>query len=140
MPATDPGAALDPHRRIRVMVVDDHPHVRDSLRRLLGTAPDLEFVGAAEDGESAPELCLQLAPDVVLMDIRMPGIDGIEATKRVLAACPGTRVIVLTSVPASWSLDRSVAAGAVGYLLKDDPIARIIAAIRKAVLSPAHAA
>lgn len=140
MRATDPGTERDLHHPIRVMVVDDHAHVRESLERLLSTAPDLIFVGAAKDGESAPELCLQLVPDVVLMDLRMPGIDGVEATARVMAARPETRVLVLTSVPATWMFDRATEVGAVGYLLKDDPIAEIIDAIRRAASHSAQAA
>jgi DNA-binding NarL/FixJ family response regulator len=139
MTATEPGTALERSPLIRVLVVDDHPHVRDSLQRLVATAPDLVFVGAAEDGESAPDRCLALTPDVVLMDLRMPGIDGVEATRRVMAECPDVRVLVLTSVPASWALERAAAAGAVGYLLKDAPIASIIEAIRDAA-SPARVA
>ena len=140
MAATDPGTALDVDQPIRVLIVDDHPHIRDSLGRLLETTPDVQCVGAAEDGESAPELCKRLMPQVVLMDLRLPGIDGVEATRRVMAACPDVRILVLTSVAATWMFDRAMEAGAVGYLLKDEPIGRIIDAIREAATQPARAA
>ena len=87
MAATDRGTALDVDLPIRVLIVDDHPHIRDSLGRLLETTADVRCVGAAEDGESAPELCQRLTPNVVLMDLRLPGIDGVEATRRVMAIC-----------------------------------------------------
>ena len=140
MAATDPGTALDVDNPIRVLIVDDHPHIRDSLGRLLETTADVKCVGSAEDGESAPELCKRLTPNVVLMDLRLPGIDGVEATRRVMAACPDVRILVLTSVEATWMFDRAIEAGAVGYLLKDEPIGRIIEAIRAAAIQPARAA
>ena len=139
MAATDPGPALDVENPIRVVIVDDHPHIRDSLGRLLETTADVKCVGAAEDGESAPELCKRLMPNVVLMDLRLPGIDGVEATRRVMAACPDVRILVLTSVEATWMFDQAIEAGAVGYLLKDEPIGRIIEAIREAA-TPVRAA
>ena len=114
--------------------------VRDSLGRLLETTADVKCVGAAEDGESAPELCKRLMPNVVLMDLRLPGIDGVEATRRVMAACPDVRILVLTSVEATWMFDQAIEAGAVGYLLKDEPIGRIIEAIREAATQPVRAA
>ena len=140
MAAMDPGTALDVDNPIRVLIVDDHPHIRDSLGRLLETTADVKCVGAAEDGESAPELCKRLTPNVVLMDLRLPGIDGVEATRRVMAACPDVRILVLTSVEATSMFDRAIEAGAVGYLLKDEPISRIIEAIREAATQSARAA
>ena len=140
MAATDPGTALDVENPIRVVIVDDHPHLRDSLGRLLETTGDVKCVGAAEDGESAPELCKRLMPNVVLMDLRLPGIDGVEATRRVMAACPDVRILVLTSVEATWMFDQAIEAGAVGYLLKDEPIGRIIEAIREAATQSVRAA
>jgi DNA-binding NarL/FixJ family response regulator len=140
MAATDPGNARDVQQPIRVLIVDDHPHIRASLGRLLETSSDVRCVGAAEDGESAPELCKRLTPKVVLMDLRLPGIDGVEATRRVMAVCPDVRILVLTSVEATWMFEQAIEAGAVGYLLKDEPIGRIIEAIRSAALEPARAA
>ena len=140
MAAMDPGTALDVDNPIRVLIVDDHPHIRDSLGRLLETTADVKCVGAAEDGESAPELCKRLTPNVVLMDLRLPGIDGVEATRRVMAACPNVRVLVLTSVEATWMFEQAIEAGAVGYLLKDEPIGRIIEAIREAATQAVRAA
>ena len=140
MAATDPGTATDVPQPIRVLIVDDHPHIRESLGRLLETSSDVQCVGTADDGESAPELCKLLTPNVVVMDLRLPGIDGVEATRRVMAACPDVRILVLTSVEATWMFDRAIEAGAVGYLLKDEPIGRIIEAIRAAATQPARAA
>jgi len=140
MAATDPVSALDPQHPIRVVIVDDHAHIRDSLGRLLATSSDVRCVGAAEDGESAPELCKLLAPNVVLMDLRLPGIDGVEATRRVMAACPDVHILMFTSMEATWMFDRAIEAGAVGYLLKDEPIGRILEAIRAAASQPVRAA
>jgi DNA-binding NarL/FixJ family response regulator len=82
---------------IRVAVVDDHTIVRNGLVQLLGSDPDLEVVGAAGDGEAAVALCVELRPDVALMDLSMPGMDGVEATRRIAEQAPGVQVVVLTS-------------------------------------------
>lgn len=103
---------------LRVLVVDDHPVVRDGLRWLFGSAAGFEVVGEAGDGESAARLAAELRPDVVLMDLAMPGVDGVDATRRVKAAAPDTAVLVLTMSDAEASVVAAVTAGASGYVLK----------------------
>jgi DNA-binding NarL/FixJ family response regulator len=104
---------------IRVVIVDDHELVRAGLAELLGSAEDLEVVGTAADGDSAVEVASAHRPEVVLMDLSMPGVGGIEATRRILAEQPGIRVIVLTSSSISSEVLGALDAGAIGYLLKD---------------------
>ena len=104
---------------IRVAVVDDHTIVRNGLVALLGAHTDLEIVGAAGDGEAAIALCVEQRPDVVLMDLSMPGVGGIEATRRIAALAPGVQVVVLTSFMDRERIVEALSAGAVGYLLKD---------------------
>jgi DNA-binding NarL/FixJ family response regulator len=108
-------------RPIRVLVVDDHPVVRTGVRGMLASHADFEVVGEASDGEEAVTLVDALEPDVVLMDLRMPGVDGAEATRRIRAAHPDVQVLVLTTYDTDHDIVRAVEAGAVGYLLKDAP-------------------
>jgi DNA-binding NarL/FixJ family response regulator len=117
---------------ISVLVVDDHPLVREGLRALLSAAADLEVVGEAPDGSAAERMAAELCPDVVLMDLSMPGLDGIASTRRVLAVHPGAKVVMLTSF---HDVDRVLAAlhaGAVGYLLKDSDPQTLAAGVRAA--------
>lgn len=116
--------------RTRVLVADDHPVVRGGIVALLGTADDLEVVGQASTGFEAVELALKLTPDVVLMDLRMPGIDGDEATARILAERPSVRVLVLTTYETDDSILTAIEAGASGYLLKAAPQEELLAGIR----------
>jgi DNA-binding NarL/FixJ family response regulator len=104
---------------IRVAVVDDHTIVRNGLVSLLGAHADLEIVGSAGDGEEAVALCIEQHPDVVLMDLSMPGVGGIEATRRIVEQAPGVQVVVLTSFMDRERIVDALSAGAVGYLLKD---------------------
>jgi DNA-binding NarL/FixJ family response regulator len=104
---------------IRVVVVDDHELVRAGLLELLGTAGDIEVVASASDGADALEVVAAHRPEVVLMDLSMPGVGGIEATRRLLAEHPGLRVIVLTSFSDSSEVLGALDAGAIGYMLKD---------------------
>jgi DNA-binding NarL/FixJ family response regulator len=104
---------------IRVVLADDHGVIRDGLGRLIGALDDAELVGVAADGEEAVERCRELQPDVVLMDLDMPRLDGIEATRRILAERPGTAVLVLTSFSDRARILGAIEAGACGYLLKD---------------------
>lgn len=104
---------------IRVVIADDHAVVRAGLGQLLATFPDVELVGAAANGEEAVSLCAERAPDVVLMDLEMPVLDGIEATRRIRAAQPQVAVVVLTSFSDRERILLALDAGAAGYLLKD---------------------
>jgi DNA-binding NarL/FixJ family response regulator len=130
---------------IRILVVDDHPVVRSGLVALLAVVPDLVVVGEAGEGVEALSCVAALSPDVVLMDLRMPGMDGADATARIVSDYPGTRVLVLTTFDTDDDILRAVEAGASGYLLKDTPREELVAAIRAAsrgetVLAPPVAA
>jgi DNA-binding NarL/FixJ family response regulator len=104
---------------IRVLIADDHPLFRDGMRGLLGSLPDMEVVGEASSGEQAIELARELQPDVILMDIKMPGINGIEATREILHTSPRIGVLVVTMFEDDDSVFAAMRAGARGYLLKD---------------------
>lgn len=116
---------------IRVLVVDDDALVRSALGLMLGGQTDLEVVGEAGDGREAMTMAAALRPDVILMDIRMPGVDGLEATTAIHARPSPPRVIVLTTFDADDYVLGALAAGADGFLLKDTPPAEIVAAIRR---------
>ena len=117
---------------VRLVVADDHPVVRAGIVGLLAGEPDLEVVGEAADGAQAVRLAAELLPDVVLMDLRMPVLDGAGATEQILAATPGVRVVVLTTYETDGDILRAVEAGATGYLLKDAPRQDLIEAVRSA--------
>ena len=107
---------------IRVVLVDDHRVVVEGLKLLLQAYPDVSVVGSAGDGAEGADLVISLVPDVVLMDLSMPGVDGIQATRRIVDAVPDTAVVVLTTSSDREMVLRSLDAGAVGYLMKDtDP-------------------
>lgn len=111
---------------IRVLICDDQDVVREGLRVILSTAPGIEVVGLAKDGAAAVELFDRHKPDVVLMDLNMRGVNGIQATRQLRAKYPGVRVLALTTYDADeWVFD-AIRAGAVGYLLKDTPRAELI--------------
>jgi DNA-binding NarL/FixJ family response regulator len=116
----------------RVLLVDDHALVRAGLAALLSSAERIEVVGAAADGREGVELAVQLRPDVVLMDLSMPVLDGVAATRRLLAAHPAAKVVVLTSFSDQPRVADALAAGAVGYLLKDCEPRDLMAAVRAA--------
>ncbi|MEW1641263.1 MULTISPECIES: response regulator transcription factor [unclassified Streptomyces] len=119
-------------RPARVVVADDQTVVREGIVMLLGLLPGLEVVGAAGDGDEAVRLVAELAPDVVLMDLRMPRCDGVEATRRIRAEYPGTQVVVLTTFADDASLFPALRAGARGYLTKDaggDEIVRAVESV-----------
>jgi len=119
-------------RQIRLMIVDDHAVVRSGLSAFLLAYDDLKLVGEAGDGEEAVRLCLQIQPDVVLMDLVMPGMDGITATKAIKERCPNTQVIALTSFGEEERVQGVLKAGAIGYLLKNVSAQELVTAIRKA--------
>ncbi|CCG01835.1 Two component transcriptional regulatory protein [Blastococcus saxobsidens DD2] len=128
-----------------MLVVDDHPVVRGGLVGWLAAQPDLEVVGEAGDGLEALALVAEHAPDVVLMDLRMPRMDGVAATERIGVAHPSVRVLVLTTYDTDADIVRAVEAGATGYLLKDTPLPQLADAVRAAargetVLAPPVAA
>jgi DNA-binding NarL/FixJ family response regulator len=129
---------------IRVLLVDDHPVVREGLRGMLEAESDLIVVGEASSGAEAVRLAADLAPDIVLMDLRMPGTDGVAATAEIVAGPAPSRVIVLTTYESDADILRAVAAGATGYLLKDATRAELAGAVRAAargetVLAPSVA-
>jgi NarL family two-component system response regulator LiaR len=115
---------------VRLLVVDDHPVVRQGLRTFLETRPDFEVVGEAGDGDTAVAEAARLQPDVILMDLVMPGVDGLEAIGRIRAANPSARILVLTSFASADQVLPALRAGAAGYLLKDASPAEVEAAIR----------
>lgn len=117
---------------IRVLLAEDHKLVRAGLERLLATAPGIEVVGGASDGAEAIELAAKSHPDVVLMDLSMPNVDGIEATRAIVAANEDARVVVLTSMTDRDRILAALDAGAIGYLLKDAEPEEMIAGIRAA--------
>jgi len=112
-------AGTGPGKTLRVVVADDHPLFRDGLVAALATIDGVEVVGTAADGEQAITLTRELAPDVVLMDLAMPGVNGIEATRAIMQTHPGTAVLVLTMAGTDDSLVAALRAGARGYLLKE---------------------
>ena len=115
---------------IRVMVVDDHDLFRSGLRRLLDNEPGLTVVADARGGEEAVQRGVELRPEVVVMDVSMPGMSGIEATRELLAKAPNTAVLMLTISDSDPEVHEAVLAGAAGYLLKETPLPQIVAAIR----------
>lgn len=115
---------------IRVVIADDQPLVRTGLRMILSEEPGIEVVGEAADGAAAIELCRKNTPDVVLMDVRMPGVDGIAATRAVTAVPDAPRVLVLTTFDLDEVVYDALHAGASGFLLKDAPEDRLVTAIR----------
>ena len=119
-------------RRIRVMIVDDHHMVREGLKTFLSTTDDVDVVGEAADGAEAVELCPQVKPDVVLMDVKMPVMDGAAATAQIREVCPAIQVIALTSFVEEDLVERTLDAGAISYLLKDSQPERLVQAIRDA--------
>lgn len=122
---------------IRVLVVDDQAMVRRGLVLLLGAEPDVEVVGEAREGGQALRLVQAHAPDVVLMDIRMPGMDGLEATRRLAAEEGGPAIVVLTTFDADTYVDEALRAGAVGFVLKDSDPERLVEAVRAAAAGDA---
>ena len=119
-------------KRIRVLTVDDHEIFRGGIAFALEAYEDLELVGAAHDGEEALKMCAKFQPDVVLMDMRMSGLDGPAATQAIKAQDPQVQVLALTSFHDEELVQRAMAAGAIGYLLKGVPVRELVEAIRTA--------
>jgi DNA-binding NarL/FixJ family response regulator len=129
----------------RTLVADDHPIVRQGIAALLATTDDFVVVGQASDGHEAVALAESLEPDLIVMDLRMPGLDGVEATEAVLARRPSTRVVVLTTYESDDSILRAIEVGASGYLLKASPEDELVAGLRavaagQVALAPSMAA
>ena len=122
---------------IRVVLVEDNDVFRQGMELVLGLRNDIEVVGAVEDGTEAATMARELRPDVALMDYRLPGMDGVEATAAVRAACPGAAVVCLTAEATQRERDALFAAGAVACLTKDDELDEIVAAIHRAGVAPA---
>jgi DNA-binding NarL/FixJ family response regulator len=119
-------------RRVKILVCDDHPVVRSGLRGMINSQPDLEVVAEAAEGSEAVSLTDRFRPDVVLMDLRMPGMDGVTATAGIKARHPDTNVLILTTYDTDADILRALEKGATGFLLKDEREDRIFDAIREA--------
>ena len=125
-----PERASPERSSLRVLICDDQAIVREGLALMLNLERDIDVVGLAEDGAEALALTLRLAPDLVLMDLKMPGLNGVEATRQIRARAPETRVLVLTTYDADeWVFD-AIRAGAAGYMLKDTPREELVKAVR----------
>ncbi|HML20570.1 MAG TPA: response regulator transcription factor [Aggregatilinea sp.] len=123
---------------IRVLICDDQAIVCDGLEAILSTDPEIQVVGLASDGAQAIEMALALRPDLVLMDLKMPGVNGIQATHAIREQLPDTRVLVLTTYDADeWVFD-AIRSGAAGYMLKDTPRSKLIPAIKDTVQGKTH--
>ncbi|MFC5703088.1 response regulator [Cohnella faecalis] len=132
---------MNPEQPLRIVIVDDHPLFRHGVTTLFSTMPDLEVVGEAANGEEAVALAEALKPDVMLMDIRMPGISGIETTRRITTASPSVKVLILTMFEDDASVFTAMRSGAKGYVLKEadkDELLRAIRAVAngEAIFSP----
>ena len=118
--------------RIRLLLVDDHPVVREGQRGMLSGQPDFAVMGEASDGAEGVTLAAQLQPDVVLMDLRMPGLDGVGAIRQIVERKIATHVLVLTTYDTEADIVQAIEAGATGYLLKDAPRQELVRAVRSA--------
>jgi DNA-binding NarL/FixJ family response regulator len=117
---------------VRVALVEDNDVFREALELLLGLRSDIDVVGSVEDGTKVVDLCKELRPDVVVMDYRLPALDGVQATKALRKACPEVAVVCLTASANLREIDALYAAGAVACLTKDEPLDEIVAAIKRA--------
>jgi DNA-binding NarL/FixJ family response regulator len=115
---------------VRCLAVDDHPTVRQGLGLMFGQEPDLELVGTVENGEGVIDACKRLRPQVVIMDVRLPGIDGISAIKRIAESCPGVQTVMFSAYGDKRLLSDAIAAGARGYVMKGSPPEDLVRAVR----------
>ena len=118
--------------RIRVALVEDNDVFREALELLLGLRPEIQIVAALADGYDVVDVCRRLEPDVVVMDYRLPGLDGVQATAAIVAACPGTAIVALTASANARERGALIEAGAVACLTKDEPLDDIVDAIHRA--------
>lgn len=121
---------------IRILVVDDHDLVRDGVIAAIECAGDMRVVGSCADGEQAVVTAQNAHPDVILMDLSMPVLDGVEATRRIVARDPAARVVILTSAAGGRRVDDARAAGAIGCVFKDADIGEVLDSVRRAASSP----
>jgi DNA-binding NarL/FixJ family response regulator len=129
---TEPGTQTNPPPPTRrVLIADDHALIRDGFKRMLGYEKDFEVIGEASDGQEAVELCRRLGPDLVLMDVRMPKMDGLEATRAIKANQPEVSVLVITTYENADYLLEAIKAGAAGYVLKDASSERLVNSMRR---------
>ena len=119
--------------RVRLLIADDHALVREGMRAMLASEQNLEVVGEAENGREALELCRELRPDLILMDVRMPEMDGLAATREIKGEYPETRILILTTHESPEYLMDAIRAGAAGYVLKDASKQRLLDAVRRAI-------
>jgi len=124
---------------VRLVLVEDNQIFRETLELLFELRPEIDVIASVASGNAAPEVCARLKPDVVLMDYRMPGLNGAQATAAVLRASPTSRVVCLTASVSRKEVDQLLAAGAVACLSKDEDLDGIVAAIREAASRTAHA-
>ncbi len=122
----------DDGMKTRILIVDDHALFRDGLRMLIDHESDMEVAGEAENGQKAVELTRTLRPDLILMDVKMPVMDGVEATRRIIAEMPGMKILALSMYSSDGFLTRMMNAGALGYFMKGNDFQELSAAIRKA--------
>ena len=119
--------------RVRLLIADDHTLVREGMRTMLTSEPNLEVIGEAENGREALEMCRKLCPDLVLMDVRMPEMDGLAATKEIKGECPETSVLIITTHESPEYLMDAIRAGAAGYVLKDSTKQQLLNAVQRVI-------
>lgn len=124
--------------RVRTIIAEDEPHLRAHLREMLEAEPSIDLLGCASDGEEALQLALQFEPQVALMDIKMPRMNGIEATRRIKHAMPSVAVVIWTIYADDQNVFEAIKAGAIGYLLKDSPPTEIVEGIHAAARGESH--
>jgi DNA-binding NarL/FixJ family response regulator len=120
-------------RPARVLIADDHLLVREGMSAMLANEPDLQVVGEAKDGQEVLKVCREVCPDLVLMDVRMPKIDGLEATRKIKEECPQSSVLIVTTHASQEYLAEAIRAGAAGYVLKEATKGQLVSAVRRAL-------